>query len=163
MISIIFTFIMLVCEVQFSNLSSTVMFPCKYLDCAQSFNLQTQSGHRVEESLTLYGAGSAISSYQGDLQGVLGSLRHRIFLICEMEKEQTTSKVSFSFIIVGQCLRYLFSATNVKMFNPNHSHLVCVLFYDHHCLHPRTPTPALQYVYAVAQDKTAYRAAKHDL
>ena len=54
-----------------------------------------------------------------------------------------TSKVSFSFIIVGQCLRYLFSATNVKMFNPNHSHVVCVLFYNHHCLQPCTPTPAL--------------------
>ena len=74
-----------------------------------------------------------------------------------------TSKVSFSFIIVGQCLRYLFSATNVKMFNPNHSHVVCVLFYNHHCLQPRTPTPALQCVYAAAQDKIAYRATKNDL
>lgn len=80
-----------------------------------------------------------------------------------MEKEQMTSKVAFSFIIVGQCLRYLFSATNVKMFNPNHSHLLCVLFYNHHCLHPCTPTPALQYVYAMAQDNIAYRETKNDV
>lgn len=76
-----------------------------------------------------------------------------VFFICEMEKEQMTFKVSFSFITVGLCLRYLFSANNVRMFNPNHFHLACVLFYNHHGLHP--PSSTLHSICAAAKDMTA--------
>lgn len=73
-----------------------------------------------------------------------------------MVKEQMTFKVSFSFIAVGLCIRYLFSANKVKMFNPSHSHLVCVLFCSHHC----TPSP-FKYVCVLARDKIASRARKN--
>lgn len=46
---------MLLSKIQFSNLSSTVMVPCKYMDCDLSFNQETQSEHGAsKESLTVW-------------------------------------------------------------------------------------------------------------